>query len=240
MSSRSYAAWQTCLPGNIPTLFYAYDETENQTERVAAFRITDQQQLNNLVSSKPTRLRIHLGADPGFDFNTVPSTSAIEFYFEGLTTNGSNLTLKFEWDPNPPFLEEGAYGPDSGPNEIPPDGAILFAKAWMETPYEMISDAFEGFDSKNLVQRVKSYTFLKDETTSILSKLEEGITAGHETHVCLYLGNSIPVSGHPFGFRPVIEIRPIINSKKTKSLNGDGSGSTFFDFSSPCPPICGE
>jgi hypothetical protein len=239
MSSRSYVAWQTCLPGNIPTLFYAYDESENQTERVAAFRITDQQQLNHLISSKPTRLRIHLGADPDFDFNAVPSNPAIEFYFEGLTTGGQNLTLDFEWDPNPPFLENGAYGPDSGPNEIPPDGAILFARAWMETPYEMIGDAFEGADAKSLVQRVKFYTFLKDETASILSKLEEGLSAG-ETHLCLYLGNSIPVTGHPFGFRPVIEIRPIINSKKTKTFNGDGSKSSFFDFSSPCPPVCSE
>lgn len=240
MSSRSYAAWQTCLPGNIPTLFYAYDETENQTERVAGFRITDQSELRSLVDSKPRRLRIHLGADPDYNFNEVPSTPAIEFYFEGLTANKSNnLTLAFEWDPNPPFLETGAYGPDSGPNEIPPDGAILFARAWMETPYEMIADAFEGADSKSLVQRVKFYTFQEEETASILAQLDKNLTAG-ETHVCLYLGNSIPVSGHPFGFRPVIEIRPITNSKKTKSLNGGGSGSSFFDFSSPCPPVCSE
>ncbi|WP_367390416.1 hypothetical protein [Lewinella sp. LCG006] len=239
MSTRSYAAWQTCLPGNLPTLFYAFDESENQTERVAAFRITDQVELNNLLLSKPERLRIHLGADPGFDFNTVPSSPAVEFYFEGLTKGGTNITLAFEWDPNPPFLEDGTYGPNSGPDEIPPDGAILFAKAWMETPYNMIGDAFEGYDSKNLVQRVKSYTFQEDETAALLSNLEKGL-ASNETHVCLYLGNSIPVSGHPFGFRPVIEIRPITNSRKTKTLNGDGSGSSFFDFSSPCPPVCSE
>ena len=239
MSSRSYTAWQTCLPGNLPTLFYAFDETENQTERVAGFRITDQSELEALVSNKPSRLRIYLGADPDFEFNTVPSTPAIQFYLQGLKGQSDNPPVAFEWDPNPPFLESGAYGPDSGPNEIPPDGAILFARAWMETPYEMIGDAFEGADAKSLVQRVKYYTFQEDETVSILAQLADGL-AGGETHVCLYLGNSIPVSGHPFGFRPVIEIRPIINSKKIKTLNGDGSKSSFFDFSSPCPPICSE
>ncbi len=237
MSSRSYTAWQTCLPGNLPTLFYAYDESEKQTERVAAFRITDQSELAALVSSKPGRLRINLGADPDFDFNTVPSTPAIEFDLQGLSPTSS--PTQFEWDPNPPFLEVGAYGPDSGPNEIPPDGAILFARAWMETPYEMIGDAFEGADAKSLVQRVKFYTFQEDETASILTQLENGLAEG-ETHVCLYLGNSIPVTGHPFGFRPVIEIRPIINSRKAKTFNGDGSKSSFFDFSSPCPPVCSE
>jgi hypothetical protein len=240
MSSRSYAAWQTCLPGNLPTLFYAFDETENQTERVAGFRITDQTQLKALLKSNPTRLRIRLGADADYNFNEVPSTPAIAFYLEGLTGTGNNSTLEFTWDPNPPFLERGAYGPDSGPNEIPPDGAILFARAWMETPYEMIRDAFEGADSNSLVQRVKFYTFQEEESASILTQLKNGLDEV-ETHVCLYLGNSIPVSGHPFGFRPVIEIRPIINkNKKTKTFNGDGSGSTFFDFSSPCPPVCSE
>lgn len=236
MSSRSYAAWQTCLPENLASLFYAYDESQNQTERVAGFRITDQSDLTSLVDSNPSQLRIRLGADPDYDFNIVPSTPAIQFYIEGVDSKGGNLTLELTWDPNPPFLENGTYGPDSGPNEIPPDGAILFAKAWLETPYEMIGDSFEGADASSLVQRVRFYTFQKEESASILTKLKDGL-AGGDTHVCLYLGNSIPVSGHPFGFRPVLEIRPIINNK-AKTFNGDGSGSSFFDFSSPCPPVC--
>ncbi|WP_044087021.1 hypothetical protein [Lewinella cohaerens] len=238
MSSLSYAAWQTCLPKNLPTLFYAFDANDSQTARVAGFRITDQTKLATLLSSNPTRLRIRLGVDTTYDFSEIPSTPAIQFYLEGLDASGSTATLEFAWDPNPPFLEKDAYGPNSGTNEIPPDGAILFARAWMETPFSKIGDAFEGADSKNLVQRVKYYTFQEEETTSIITQLEEGLLGG-DMHICLYLGNSIPVSGHPFGFRPVIEIRPI-DSPAPKSLVNGSRKSTFFDFSSPCPPVCSQ
>lgn len=245
MFNRSYETWQTTLPDNLPTLFYAFDETQSQTERVAGFRITDQDQFKLLLDSKPERLRIHLGANPDYDSNIVPSYPAVQFFIEGLKSKGETVTLQFEWDPNPPFLEKGAYGQDSGPNEIPVDGAILFAQAWLETPYDSIRDAFEGADSRNLVQRVKSYTFQEDETASIITQLEKYTG---DVQLNLYLGNSIPVTNHPFGFRPVLEVRPVpfIPAEKTKAKaskkdnngGGGGDGSTFFDFSNPCPPVC--
>lgn len=237
MANDSFTAWQTCLPTNLPTLFYAFDHSQQQTERVAAFKIFDQNELQSLLDSQPQRLKITIGADPAYDFTSIPSDPAVRFFLDGLSPqNGDMVRIQFDWDPNPPFLEQGAYSPDSGPNEIPAEGAILFAIAWLETKYDDISSTFEGVDTThNLVQRVKSYIFQEDETTTILGLLADYIGA---VDVCLYLGNSIPVSKHPFGFRPVLEILPTNKSKRANVLGG-GNGH-FFDFSNPCPPFCDQ
>lgn len=227
MSTPAYIAWQKTLPGDLAILFYAHNTNKNQTEKVAGFKIDNQTKINTLINSNVARLRIHIGVDENYNLDAIPDDNpAIRFDLEALDNNGVSITtLGFDYDSAPKFLQAGAYGSKSGTDEIPPAGAILFARAWLETPNDMIGDCFEGSTAKNLVQRVRYYTFQQEETIEIISRLNDH---PNDAVIYLYLGASIPVSGHPFGFRPVLEI---------SSVSGTGN-SSFFDFSTPCPPVC--
>ncbi|MEO0724652.1 MAG: hypothetical protein AAFZ63_08930 [Bacteroidota bacterium] len=228
----AFANWQQILPTNLPVSFTAYDTDKGQTDRVACYGIPGYA-LNDLLATFPKRLRIRIGIADGADYDHIPTEPYAQFFVEGVEPQNGNLMIeRLGWVANPPFLSEGFVGPDSGTDEIPSEGALLFVMGWLETNYSDIANAFDGLNPKtNQVQRVRSYTFSEDESQKIFNLLENNL---NNSMLYLYMGKTIAVSMHPMEFRPVIEVR--IN--KTADDNDGGGGSHFFDFSNPCPPFC--
>lgn len=239
MFDQEIANWQQTLPNQLPPSFSAFNK--GQTDRVSAFSI-DATALQAIVDSSPEFLRIHIGLKKQGEITVVGDQPNVQFYLEGvqppplkgkMVKAQVNEMVALNWDPNPPFLTEGFYGPDSGVDEIPSEGALLFLMGWLETAYEDIANAFDGLNSKtNQVQRVRYYTFSADESGKILEFLKQDPS---NTKLYLYLGKTIAVSDHPMEFRPVVEVRI---EATTNAINGGGGGSHFFDFANPCPPIC--
>ena len=230
MYEKEIANWQQTLPNNLPVAFTAYDANKGQTDRVSSY-VLDHSSLQGLIDSAPEKLRLHLGLASGADFTSIPSTPYAQFYLEGLNPgSGSAVTVQMNWEPDPPFLKSGFTGPDSGVDEIPSEGALLFVMGWLETAYQDISTAFDGLNMlTNQVQRVRYYTYSADESGRIIELLKSNTNS----KLYLYLGKTIPVTAHPMGFRPVLEVRI-----DDGSLAGGGGGSHFFDFANPCPPAC--
>lgn len=229
MFEKEIANWQQTLQNNLPVAFTAYDASKGQTDRVSCYML-DHSALQGLIDSAPQKLRLHLGLASGADFSSIPSTPYAQFYLEGLLPgSGAAVTVQMNWEPNPPFLLSGFTGPDSGVDEIPSEGALLFVMGWLETAYQDISTAFDGLNMvTNQVQRVRYYTYSADESGRIIELLKNNTNS----KLYLYLGKTIPVTAHPMGFRPVLEVRI------DDSAGAGGGGSHFFDFANPCPPAC--
>lgn len=242
MFEQEIANWQQTLPNQLPGSFSAYKD--GQTDRVSAFSIdADDTALRDLLSSNPDHLRINIGLKQQGAITVIGTAPNVQFYLQGIHKDPlskvaqaqASKMVALNWDPNPPFLTEGFLGPDSGVDEIPSEGAMLFLMGWLETAFEDIGNAFDGLNSKtNQIQRVKHYTFSSEESLKIFDLLKQNPA---KTKLYLYLGKSIPVSAHPMGFRPVVEVRISDSSISARSTSG-GGGSHFFDFSNPCPPAC--
>ena len=228
------ANWQKTLQNNLPVAFTAYDSDAGQTDRVVAY-VMEQADLQALANSGAHYIRVHLGIQDGANFSQIPSNPYAEFFVEGLDQNKKSLVaVKLNWEKNPPLLEPGPNDTDSGLDEIPSDGAILFVMGWLETAYADIATAFEGLNTAtNQVQRVRYYTFSEDESETMMNLLKNNSA---NSSFYLYLGKTIAVTAHPMEFRPVVDIK--IDGTNTMGGNGGGGGSHFFDFANPCPPAC--
>ena len=233
MYDKEFANWQQILPTNLPVSFTAFDSDKRQTDRVACYGCPGYA-LKDLLATFPKQLRIRIGIAEGADYNKIPEEPYAQFFVEGVNPqNGKAMIERLGWVANPPFLSEGFVGPDSGVDEIPSEGALLFLMGWLETDYADIANAFDGLNPKtNQVQRFRSYTFSEDESLKIFNLIENNL---NESMLYLYMGKTIAVSMHPMEFRPVVEVR--INESNNADNNG-GGGSHFFDFANPCPPFC--
>ena len=232
MYENEFANWQQILPADIPIAFSAFDDKHGQTDRVSCYS-TPASKLTGLLATFPRQLRIKIGIADNPDYSKVPTKPYAHFFVEGLyPQNGTETKIEqLGWNPNPPFLTEGFYGPDSGVDEIPSEGALLFLMGWLETDYASIASTFDGLNPvTNQVQRVRHYTFSEEESEKIFNLLDGNL---NNSTLYLYMGKTIAVNIHPMEFRPVLEVR----IDEESDANGSG-GSHFFDFSNPCPPYC--
>jgi len=86
------------------------------------------------------------------------------------------------------------------------------------------------------LQRVKKYTFSKDETSSIFDTIIELYSS--QVIFKVYLGAGLTVADyHPFSFRPIIAIEQMDLSTRSENMPPP---VTYYDTSRPCPPYCGN
>lgn len=234
--------WQRCRAGDLPALFTAYDTKEKQSERVVSFQLNVKTVEKLYKQSKPEkglRYIVHLGLRKESYSETVPDNTPFVLLIQAYhgPDDYQKKCHELAWMPNSKF--SNSIGTKSEANAIPAAGAYLFVHKWMETPADELADVFQ---SKTYQQdlRVQAYIFSYEESLSIRNDM---ITdGGTYNEVCIHLGDGIAVTGHPFSFRPVLEVKNAVDPEKPgktgRSMTGlsDETGNSYYDYATPIPP----
>ncbi|MFK8161575.1 MAG: hypothetical protein AB8H12_03845 [Lewinella sp.] len=245
--------WQRCRQEELPGLFYAYDDTESQSERLVTFRL-EREALNQLYDSvnntDTLQFIVHLGVTHKSLPERIPEVPTFLLMLQVWEKEGDLLEncYPLRWAPNGRFTNAEENDPLSGKNAIPAASAYLFVMSWMETPEEDLAMPFTAV-SHVLGKRVKRYRFSNAESVSIFEDIGRSLSSGKKlSYLDVHLGNGLAVYDHPFSFRPVIEVKNAVEVDKrgrmkneefvarnaTGSLNG--TGDSFYDFGQPDPP----
>jgi len=238
--------WQRCRQEDLPKAFYAYDETEQQSERVVTYRLKGKETIKSLLDlvgkKKKFNFIVRLGlrtermtdeifTEPAFAlFIQVHNLGAKN---EDLETNGFELA----WERNSRFSVTQESNANSEANAIPAAGAYLFIHAWLETPESHLAVPFTAA-TRVMGERVKSYIFSQSESLSIYNDLKNS----KENCLDIHLGRGLAVWVHPFSFRPVIEVKGAVAKGKTRQvpMNATGltneDGDSYYDYGFPDPP----
>ena len=252
--------WQRCRPERLPGAFFAYDDLERQSERVVTYRL-DQEAMQYLHDTVPTKqgkpdfppdfhFKIHLGLYKHLLTEDVPERPAFTLFLQALNNypeKGHQLSdkdyagsVELAWEKNSRFSETMATNTDSEANALSAAGAYLFVHSWMELPEENLADPFTAV-SKVLGKRVRAYRFAHEESKSIWHDIAASLK-GKNPALDVHLGNGLAVWAHPYSFRPVIEIKDVVNNggeKLIERISGgavNDSGDSFYDFGGPEPP----
>lgn len=220
--------WQRILPGTLTNLFDFYSQIYSKTERVISYEVS----ASDLVALKalnPASIRIWMGCEPGLQLNEIPMKPGFVPFLQARPASPSNeyeycFKLDYmQWgvapfdNNNPPPVKPVVSDPDW----ISSKTAHLFMLAWFECGTPDLAKQFHGI-GVSAAERVRFYQYPQQETDNIMNTIKTGTNP----RVYLHLGLTLPVSGHPFGFRPVIEITT------------DDGGQNYYEFSNPCPPNC--
>ncbi len=237
--------WQRCRQEDLPRAFYAYDDEENQSERVVTFRLKGEQNIERLLKEikDPQNFKfiVHLGLGNADLSAPIPSTPAFELYLQVYNEKGDwqENCVQLAWEKNARFSKAMEDGTDSGTNAIPAASAYLFVQSWLEMPEFALAKPFTAA-TRVMGQRVKAYIFSPEESLSILQDIKNS----SKNIVDIHLGSGLAVWDHPFSFRPVVEVQGAVNLKdnevRTTPMNATGllneDGDSYYDFAKPCPP----
>ena len=235
--------WQRCRLDDLPGLFSAYDKEQAQTERVVTYRL-DQDSLTQLLADADKdndfHFVVHLGLGKDYYSDQVPVSPPFLLLIQVLrnAADYQRNCYALGWASDSRFTDP--LQTDSGVNAIPAASAYLFVYSWLETPAHELAGAFESVAHEQDC-RVKSYSFSVEESRSIRNDIERSIKTG-TPNLLLHLGKGIAVKGHPFSFRPVLEVENAVavdNPGKVKrNATGllDDDGNSYYDFSKPNPP----
>ncbi|MEM6769768.1 MAG: hypothetical protein AAF597_04200, partial [Bacteroidota bacterium] len=199
--------WQRCRIADLPALFSAYDEDQAQTERVVTYRL-DADSLTSLLkeanNGEDFRFVVHLGITDGHLSPQVPKTPPFVLLIQVLrkAEDFQRNCYALTWAEDSRFTDP--MQTDSGINAIPAASAYLFVYSWLETPAAALPNAFESVAHEQDC-RVKTYSFSTAESRSIKNDIARSLASGNAS-LLLHLGKGIAVKGHPFSFRPVLEV----------------------------------
>lgn len=241
--------WQRIRAVEIPSLFSAYDKDQKQTERVVSYRLDKKwmQSLHDQVKGKEDfQFIVHLGLLKDHYSEHIPDQPPFVLMLQAYSkaSDYQKGCYGLTWASNSKFANAGGTG--SQMNAIPAASAYLFVYSWMETPLEELDLPFTSAASDQDL-RVQAYIFSVEESKTIRRDIENSLENGKNNkdevpELCIHLGNGIAVQSHPFGFRPVIEIKHAVIEKKpgkvARNSTGatDGDGGSYFDFGTPIPP----
>jgi hypothetical protein len=243
--------WQQVRPEELPSLFYAYDTSENQSERLVTFRLnnTDLQNMVNGISDLDSlEFIVHLGVTQEDIPRHIPEIPIFTLFIQASEKKSDFLKncYQLEWAPNARFTNGEEEDANSGKNAIPAASAYLFVMSWMEMPEEDLALPFTAV-SHVLGKRVKNYRFSNAESISIYEDIKRSL-ATKAPGLDIHLGNGLAVYEHPFSFRPVIEVKNAVSVNKKGKLKNpktghrlatglpNGTGDSFYDFGIPEPP----
>lgn len=235
--------WQRCRVDDLPGLFSAYDVKQAQTERVVTYRLDPDSLAELLKDTKEEgnyKFVVHLGLIKNHYSVEVPTNPPFVLLIQVLrkASDFQRNCYALTWASDSRFTDP--LQTDSGINAIPAASAYLFVYSWLETPAYELSEAFESVAHEQDC-RVKSYSFSSDESRSIRNDIERSLKTGNPS-LLLHLGKGIAVKGHPFSFRPVLEVenavQPAKPGKTARNATGltDDDGNSYYDFSLPHPP----
>lgn len=240
--------WQRCRPDVLPSLFFAFDEGESQTERVVSFQLSasDLNALKGAVkvdaNGKPEagfRFVVHLGLDKDRQTPEIPTSPAFSVFFQAHNKSDGAYDNCFQlsWRRNSQFDQSMERDSSSGVNAIPPAEAYTFITQWLEVADKSLAEPFTGV-SPVLGRRVGSYISSKAISASIYESILISLQS-NSPGLDVHCGVGAVNTEHPFSFRPVIEL---MNSKApgeetiTTGLAAGNSGSTYYDYGYPDPP----
>ncbi|MEL6142651.1 MAG: hypothetical protein AAFQ37_12005 [Bacteroidota bacterium] len=241
--------WQRARAEDMPNLFYGFDTVQDQTERIAAYSLTDDQiasivELGN-KAGEDVGFIVHLGLDENYLGSFAPVSP--HFFFILQVIDGKNTEpfeggFRMQWDPNPTLPTSATDAAQSGIDAIPGAGAYLFVFSWLETPHGSLSNVFE-LSAAELGRRVKCFKYgVKNKNSNSPSESEvihqtlvDTVTNG-EAKLSVYMGRGIQVSTHPVEFRPILEVGEKASSSPRANNDGGNGGGNFYDYSNPSPP----
>jgi len=234
--------WQRCRPEILPSLFYAYDDEEKQSERLVTFRLPEES-LEGILADVPKsgkfNLVVHLGVRDKFITDQIPMRPAFALFLQvkGEKTGDYDQCYELEWEKNSRFSEAIGDDTDSRANALSAAGAYLFVHSWMEMAELDLALPFTAI-SHVLGKRVQRYIFSQTESQSIIQDILDSAKPGVDIH----LGNGLAVWEHPFSFRPVVEVKAATVKVKDRPMgrnttgNTNDDGDSFYDFGFPDPP----
>lgn len=237
--------WQRCRQQELPDLFYAYDQSQQQSERAVTYRLSGKA-LEKFYQSVPAneqfRFIVHLGLRNNHYSAEIPDEPAFVLLLQAYTKkkDWQQGCFPLSWEANSRFSGAQEDGTTSEANAIPAAGAYLFIMSWLETPEERLAEPFTAV-SHVLGRRVKAYAFSSAESKSIYDDLTNSLKSKAPA-LDIHLGRGLAVYDHPFSFRPVVEVKravdvakPGSNARNATGLTND-DGDSFYDFSNPIPP----
>ncbi len=244
--------WQVYPFAELPRLFYVFDSDGDQSERIAAFNLADEdgQELVTMAeklgvkspSDNPdqeiadVQLTVHFGVTSLDPIRSAPEEARIQLLvnlYDGKNKTYSE-TFAMTWWSNPPLPGNGRQEiDDENPvDALPAAGAYLFVYSWLQKPQAELGLPFEA-NGGFLGKRVKNYSFLPHETAQIIARLKNRDTS----RLSVFMGIGPSILSHPFSFRPIIECRdPSSNETKLLAGGGGGGSNPFYDYSKPEPP----
>ncbi len=227
-------SWGTCNSNDLPDLFSAYHEADAIAKRVTAYILQkpfleDSETLNNAT------VQIHMACDPNLHrdiINDEPRFFPILCF--NLSASGKeNLYFRMKWDKeyfdrNPSSTNEG-----DASIGIPIKKETLheLLTGWCICKHQDLSSPFEGL-YHHLQQRVVHYDFKKDSENIITEMMKPKNTY---VRVIMGVGHPFQNNNHPFSFRPIIQI-----GADPEILKANDEDTCQFEFSTPCPPGCGQ
>ena len=237
--------WQRCRTEDIPGLFQGYDVGQKQCERLVTFKMSKEAlkafQATIKMGSDKLRFIVHLGL-LHHDFpSRVPEQPAFQLFIQALYNEEDwhKNCFSLEWDPNGKFSQSGGKSTNNNSEAISAASAYLFVHSWMETFTEDLAMPFESVNH-DLDRRVKAYQFSNDESKAIAADL--GTPKVSADGLYIHLGRGLAVSGHPFSFRPVIDVANPQRSNSSSEIFAkatglmDDDGDSYYDFGAPIPP----
>lgn len=235
--------WQRCRFNDLPALFSAYDADQAQTERVVTYRL-DKKSFTDLLADADKagdfRFVVHLGLAEKYRSERIPKNPPFVLLLQVLrkADDFQRNCYALTWASDSRFTDP--LQTDSGLNAIPAASAYLFVYSWLETPANLLGHAFESVAHEQDL-RVKSYSFSVDESRSIYIDMKRGAKSEGST-LLLHLGKGVAVKGHPFSFRPVLEVENAVAAGKPGKVARNATGLTddeensYYDFARPPPP----
>ena len=234
--------WQRCRQEDLPRVFYAYDEDEQQSERVVTYRLGEegvQQLIEQIDGSKDFKFVVHLGLYPQDLSAPLTNDPAFALYLQVYRKDADRREdgLELAWARNSRFSSFMETDVNSGINAIPAASAYLFVHSWLEMAESALDRPFTAA-TRVMGQRVKAFIFSAEESQSIY----QDILNSPKKQLDVHLGNGLAVWEHPFSFRPVVEVAGAVvkGGTRTTPMNAtgltDNDGNSYYDFSMPEPP----
>lgn len=240
--------WQRCRQEELPGLFYAYDDVEEQGERLVTFRLEKDLLLDlyeSITDTSTLQFIVHLGVTQKRQSERIPEVPSFVLMLQAWEKEGDlqENCYQLNWAPNGRFTNAEENDPLSGKNAIPAASAYLFVMSWMETPEEDLALPFTAV-SHVLGKRVKRYIFSNAESVSIYEDIGRSLFGGKKpSYLDIHLGKGLAVYDHPFSFRPVIEVKNAVEVDKRGKMKKEefvarnasgplnGTGDSFYDLS---------
>lgn len=224
--SISTANWRCWPTHRIGETFYARGSSDSEKEhvqRAVCFELEGKYFTKLKELKNWTELRIHLSCRKSPNKLTeIEQEPVFSPYLEAYPENNQIFPLK--WVPLPM--------PKSPPSNSPiaRQTAELFCQEFCKLEPTAIGACFEAPISPGFF-RVNHFRFQHHEEENNLKK-----AVAESASLNLILGVSAPITGHPFGIRPILNFKAAPGALFSPSPNGEDCN---FEFSQPCPPACG-
>lgn len=221
-------SWATCTTSAIPDLFSAYHRKDGIAKRISAFYL-DRSELPPQDELSGATVQIHMACDPELSNDKIHDKPRF-FPILAFVPNGFYYRLQWDevFDGNIPENNQQQVIHES----IGKRTMHELLTGWCLCKHQDLSAPFEGLYF-HIQQRVVFYEFT-DDSQQIL----EDIYKAPQNIIRVVMGVGHPMGGnrHPFSFRPILQV----GTSAGKGLQGQDGEECQYEFSYPCPPVCGD